>query len=295
MPEQADVAPPRPTPVWQNLAALSLLTAKWTICSLRKSARYRVVRWIGRFASCILRKRRHAVFNNLQVVLQNQPALWERKTTEVFENFALTLCDFLNPKDITYEVTGSEHLEALRGSRQGVLFVTFHLGHWELGAKILCEKGWLMTAVYQPYMSHLFQRVIDQHRHPRLQLLPVGRGAAFGSVAALAKGEGVALIGDKAFGEPGQPISMMGQTVLWPRGPYLLAARSGAIVVPSLVVRVRPGHYKGFVDKPIPVRKGSLRDAAELSQKVARFFETHLRMHPEQWYRFEPFWIGNDT
>jgi lauroyl/myristoyl acyltransferase len=291
--ETADSLPAEPQnrALGQDLAAVGFLIAKGLACALPKNMRYGLARWIGRATGHLLTEKRRAVQTNLKILLGNDVSGLEQKTDEIFENFALTLCDFVNPRNVTYELTGLENLGSTASTQEGVLFITFHLGHWDLGARILCDKGWKLTAIYQSYSSAFLQKVIQANRPEKLHYLPVGQGAAFGAMSALVKGEGVAVIGDKAFGEPGEPTSFLGGTVLWPKGPYLLASRSAAWVVPGVVVRVSPGHYKGLLDKPIRVSKESTTQAADLSNHVAERLAHYLRTYPTQWYRFEKFWM----
>jgi len=277
----------------QNLAAVGFLIAKGLAWALPKKTRYVLARWIGRTMGRRLTEKRRLVRTNLAILLGPDVPDLERKTDELFENFALTLCDFMNPRGVTYEVEGLENLGSAVSAREGVLFITFHLGHWDLGARILCDKGWKLTAIYQSYSSAFLQKVIQANRPKNLNYLPVGQGAAFGAMSALAKGEGVAVIGDKAFGEAGEPMPFFGGTVLWPKGPYLLAARAATWVVPSVIVRVSPGHYKGLVEKPVRVSGESTAQAADLSSHVAGCFARYLRSYPTQWYRFEEFWVDS--
>ena len=279
-------------PFIQNCGAIGFLFAKCLARLLPQKARYGLARFTARVSARLFKKTKLEVQANLKKLLgPNVPDL-EEKTDELFENFFLTMCDFMNPRGVTYEVEGLGELRQAVSKDEGVLFITFHLGHWDLGARILCEKGWSLTAIYQSYASAFLQKVVHAGRPQALRYLPVGQGAAFGAISALSKGEGVAVIGDKPFGEPGEPVPLLGGTVLWPKGPYVLGARAAAWVVPGLVVRTAPGRYRGFLEKPIRVPKGpTARVAAELSARVAEHFADYLRTYPTQWYRFERFWI----
>jgi len=279
-------------PFKQNCGAVGFLLAKGLARILPATIRYSLARKLGRATGRLFQERRRDVQANLKRLLGPDVPNLEEKTDELFENFALTLCDFMNPRDVRYDVEGFEDLQQAVAPNEGVLFITFHLGHWDLGARILCEKGWTLTAIYQSYASAFLQKVVQAGRPEALHYLSVGQGAAFGAMSALARGEGVAVIGDKAFGEPGEPIPFLNGTTLWPKGPYVMGARAASWVVPGLVVRVAPGRYKGLLEKPIRVPRGPAGQVAtDLSKRVAECFAGYLRSYPTQWYRFERFWI----
>jgi KDO2-lipid IV(A) lauroyltransferase len=276
----------------QNAAAAGFLIAKGMAKVLPQALRYRLAKGLGALVGRLMTGTRRQVQANLKVLLDADAPDLEKKTDELFENFALTMCDFMNPRGVTYDVEGFEYLDKTVSAGEGVIFITFHIGHWDLGAHILCDRGWKLTVIYQSYASSFLQKVIQAGRPETLRYLPVGQGAAFGAISALSKGEGVAVIGDKTFGEEGEPQALLRGTVLWPKGPYVLAARAAQWVVTGVVARMAPGHYKIFLEKPIRVPQGPVAQvAADLSDQVAGRFGHALRTYPTQWYRFERFWL----
>ena len=53
----------------------------------------------------------------------------------MFRNFGLTLADFLSDGMPEVRVEGREKAEEARRAGKGVMFLTAHLGSWELGGK----------------------------------------------------------------------------------------------------------------------------------------------------------------
>jgi Kdo2-lipid IVA lauroyltransferase/acyltransferase len=209
---------------------------------------------------------------------------------EVFENFAVTLSDFLSQAPVDVVVEGRERAEKARSAGRGVIFLTSHLGHWELGGRILSDWGWPATAVYKPYRSRVMQRFIQKRRAAGLNYLAVGRGAAAGVAQVLQRGENVALLGDWPFGEEGVPAVVCGRPAKLPRGPLLFACRYGAPVVPAFVVREAPGRYRALVEEPLWPGGKTPRDVDDLVRRVAGVLETYFSAYTGQWYCFERFW-----
>ncbi|HRY29807.1 MAG TPA: hypothetical protein P5079_07185, partial [Elusimicrobiota bacterium] len=161
-----------PETLWAaSLGGLNLLTRR-----MGDESRYRWARRISRTARWVAPGKWYAVESNLALV--NRWAGAHFQTHKVFENFVLTLSDFLSGAKPVVHVEGREKAEAARAVGKGAVFLTSHLGHWELGGRILADWGWPVTAVYQPYRSAAMHDFIHKRRSPGLRYLAVGKGAA---------------------------------------------------------------------------------------------------------------------
>jgi KDO2-lipid IV(A) lauroyltransferase len=232
---------------------------------------------------------RAPLMENLRVILGMSEREAQKTAGEVFKNFALTLHDFFIPDQVTIDVPNRERLERARREHGGVLTLTFHLGNWELGARTMQTWGWPVTAVYQPYTNPKFKQLIESHRAPGVNFLPVGGHAAKGVMEALRRGDVVAMLGDHPFGEDGAAVDLLGRRVMWPRGPIVLAVRSGCPIVVAVIVRVGRQHYQAIIEEPMIPRTRTLAEVDRLMQGVAEKFGSVVRSYPTQWYRFRAF------
>ncbi len=252
---------------------------------LTGKTRYAWAGRIGRVSGRLLKKRHRAVKFNLDTI-----ALWGGKQYNpgmVFENYAYTLCDFITKPSLTITVQGRENAEEARKHGKGVIFLTSHLGHWELGAHILQEWGWPATAVYQPYRQAAMRRFIQKHRAQRINYLAVGEGAANGINRILENQKIIAMLADRPFGEEGIFVELCGKKARLPRGPFLFACRNGSPVLPCFVIRESLGCYKGIVEAPIWPQSKKRQSVDEMAKQMARVLEKNIAQHAEQWYCFE--------
>lgn len=226
--------------------------------------------------------------NNLKILLKLSDAEANHIARKSLGNFGVTLLDFFLPHNITLDIPGRDKLEQVRQLQKGMLLLTFHMGHWELGARTLSEWGWPVTAVYQPYTNKQFKRVIEKRRAKGVRFLPVGKRAAQGVREALRRGEIVAMLGDLPFGESGIAVNLMGHRIIWPKGPVVLAVREQAPIVIAVVLRVGRGRYQGFIEDPILPREKNRHTVEQMVQEVADKFGKLLRQYPTQWVRFQP-------
>jgi Kdo2-lipid IVA lauroyltransferase/acyltransferase len=268
---------------------------RWGLAAARALARrlsperrYRWAAAVGRGLGRVSRGHRRAVESNLSVIGAFAGRTFS--ADKVFERFALMLCDFLTDASPEVPVEGRERAEAARRGGKGVLFLTSHVGHWELGGRVVARWGWDVTAVYQPYKSEALQTFIRNRRAEGLSYLPVGRGAAAGVGRVLERGGAVALLADRPFGETGEPVDLCGRPARLPRGPFLFAVRHGAPIVPGFVLMEGPGRYRVVLEEPLwPSGKG-LSAVKELLDRTARILEKYLSSHGDQWFCFEQVW-----
>jgi predicted LPLAT superfamily acyltransferase len=107
-------------------------------------------------------------------------------------------------------------------------------------------------------------------------------------VAALRRGEVVALQGDRALGTRGDvPVPFFGRPAPFPLGPFLLARAVGVPVIPAFCV-LGPGHrYTVRMAAPITVERD--HEVAALHAWVAEL-ERVVREYPTQWFNFFDVW-----
>jgi lauroyl/myristoyl acyltransferase len=271
-----------------TVAAWSLEIASWLVRPLPRSLRYGIARTAGFFYGRLAVAKRRALRLNLSILLGQTPLQLDPLVDESFANFGAMLLDLFIPSEVRIDVPDRPRLEAWRKKYHGLLVLTFHMGHWELGARTMSEWGWPVTAVYQPYTNKRFKRVMEKRRAPGVRFVSVGRKAARGVGEALRRGEIVAMLGDMPFGETGTPVNVMGHRIIWPKGPVVLAVRDKAPIVVAVVVRSGPGIYRAHLEEPILPGEGGRREVERIVQEVADKFGKLLRGYPSQWYRFKP-------
>jgi predicted LPLAT superfamily acyltransferase len=117
-------------------------------------------------------------------------------------------------------------------------------------------------------------------------------------VAAMRRGEIVAMMGDRVYGSPSAPISFLGAMAHFPIGAYVMAAIAGAPLVHVFNLRERRDHYRfiGFPPQRPQMPSHDKRDAylRVCAGHFACDLESILKRDPLQWYNFYPFWEKSD-
>lgn len=254
-----------------------------------RSLRPWIVSHLGLCFGWVARSMRKGLATNLTRLFQIDSDELDPLIDRIFENFALTLLDFFFPRNVTIDVPDRAKLEEIRAKHKGVLVLTFHIGHWELGARTMRQWGWAVSAVYQPYRNKRFKKVIESRRAPGVHFIPVGGKAAGGVGEALRRGDMVAMLGDHAFGEDGIPVKLFGHTIRWPKGPVVLAMKEKTPIVVAVITRTRAHHYLALIEDPLIPQSKSKAEVQRLVQAVADKFGKLVAQYPEQWYRFKAF------
>jgi phosphatidylinositol dimannoside acyltransferase len=86
------------------------------------------------------------------------------------------------------------------------------------------------------------------------------------------------------------PVRLFGAWTTLPAGPAVLAARTGALLVPVACRRRPDGRYEAQHLDPIEVTDGSPAGVARATQAIATAVEAMVRVAPAQWYTFKRMW-----
>ncbi len=254
--------------------------------------RYPLARLVARLVCLLNAKRRRVLEANLAPIVG--PAKAAALAPELLGNFSMTAVDFFCPRTNLAREIQEENASIVEKSYRRykkVIIVTAHIGNWELGMTYLIHKGFSMAGVYAPYREDEVVRWIMGHRNPDVEWIPAARGAAEACVSALERGRLLAMAADIPFGEKGHRVKICGAFTHLPLGPWAIAVRARAVVVPGFVLRSSPGRYRIIFHDPILPLEGSLRRQMETMQDVYRaYLESYLKTTPEQWGCLQLFW-----
>lgn len=234
--------------------------------------------------------------NTARIVPGTDAAARERIAAEVFRHFAMCFSDLIatnrRARDLqpfVARVTGAEHLTAALGAGRGIVLLTAHLGNWELAGRLAAGTAARPThVVVEAEVDPGVERFLRGGPAPVRFVARTRPTSALPLLAALRRGEIVAMQGDRALGNRGDvPITFFGAPAAFPRGPFVLARAAGALLVPAFCVLGRGRRYVVEVAEPIVVEAGG--EVTALERWVA-VLERAVRAHPEQWFNFYDCW-----
>ncbi len=188
---------------------------------------------------------------------------------------------------------GFEHLRRAMEAGKGVIMALPHVGSWEWGGSWLNQVGYPMTAVAEVLEPpELFEWFIRQRAAAGLHVVPLDHRASATVSRALREGKLVGLLCDRDLVGNGVEVEFFGEKTTFPGGPAVLAIRTGATLVTTVVFNPAYGVHHAVISAPIDTsRSGSLHDdVVRITQEIARHFEGYISSAPEQWHMFQPAW-----
>lgn len=229
---------------------------------------------------------------------------WWQRPLLVYRHFlanGVTLVDrlavLMGRRQIACVFEGEELFKPHLEQRRGIILVGAHVGCWELGGHFLGRFDIPVNLVVIERELAGIQRLLDSVTGGKRFRILTADDNPLRSVpilAALRRGEIVALLGDRSFGGADVEVSFLGGQVRLPVGPYRLAAASGAPLFHVFVVREKLGRYRFVAFPPESVSREEIRsdrDAAQTRvQRYAERLETLVRQYPFQWANFFPYW-----
>lgn len=218
-----------------------------------------------------------------------------RLAARIFRNYARYLVDYGRFRWVPREgsesvipvLEGRENLQTAFGAGKGVILVTGHIGNWELGGVSFGLRGIKMNVVTLPDGSRQIDAIREGYRGQYSINTIVLDGSPFASLemmAALKRGEVVAMLVDRWGKADGVVAPFLGGVHYLPRGPFMLSRMTGAPILPAFVVRDGTS-YRGVVEPPFVVSEDDLRPYAT---RISNALEGMIRRYPDQWYNFVP-------
>jgi len=274
-----------------NRAELYRLTA--ALGWLPRRVRLGLARRVGHFALSFLPGERAVVQKTLGVMTGATGRRLDELTVEVFGEFAMCFSDLISasrrPARLRAYVGAMRGVERLHGLDGAVVSLTAHIGNWELAGRILAQRSAGTTHVVV---------AVEEARVLERWLRRAGGGVRFvprshptvslALMAALRRGESVALQGDRALGNRGDvSVPFFGHQAPFPIGPFQLARAAAVPLVPAFCTLDGDGRYALRVLEPLTIVRGGEEDALRV---WVAMLERLVAQKPTQWFNFFDIW-----
>jgi len=182
-------------------------------------------------------------------------------------------------------LSGAEHLATFK--EQGpIIIASAHTGNAELAIQALLARQRPFVALVEPLEPPEFMEAMLRNRtFAGARFVAADREGVRTCIQALRGGGVVGLMADRDFAGTGICVELFGREVRLPRGPWELARRHGARVIPIFCLRRRHDRFTVRAFEPFAVERtadaeGDIRRAAS---RWVEAFEATLRPDPAQW------------
>lgn len=236
-------------------------------------------------------------FGHILGLPPDDPAV-RRLALAAYRNYARYLVELMRlprmPLDTAaarVEAQGMETLREIWRDSGSLILVAAHVGNNEFVAAGAVSHGLPINVLADdttfPEMFDLLRR---QRERWGVTIIPWRNIREI--YAVLKRRELLGLLVDWGYRSDGIPVRLFGAWTTLPAGPAVLAAKTGATILPIVAHRRRDGTFFVTHEQPIRVASSRPEDLARATQAIADALGRIIAAAPEQWYSFKPLWPG---
>lgn len=252
---------------------------------------------LGWLAFWLIPSERKKTLDSLRIAFGDElsPQELQKIAIEAYQHLGRSLFEFmefyyyhrLNPADfITIE--GLEHLDEALERGKGVIFVSAHLGNWELMALHLASFGYPVNIVARRINNVRIDKLILELRQQTGVhiIMREEQGRVSRSIfKVLLKNQLLGILMDQDSRVDGVFVDFFGRKAYTPSGPVALALATGAAIMPVFITRKSDGKH---IQKMLPPYKLKItgnkeRDVLVNTQGLTNIIEEYVRRFPSQW------------
>jgi KDO2-lipid IV(A) lauroyltransferase len=193
-------------------------------------------------------------------------------------------------------VTGVEHIDAALAAGNGVVLALPHSGNFDV-AGIWCVRntGPFTTIVQRLEPESLYRRFRAYRESLGFEIIPLTGGDQHPIAvlsARLRANKVVCLVADRDLTAAGVPVTFFAEPARMPGGPALLAARTGATLLPVDTWFVDDGTWGLHIHPPVRIGPGRAGIHAA-TQALADAFAADIARHPADWHMTQRIWSAD--
>jgi KDO2-lipid IV(A) lauroyltransferase len=192
---------------------------------------------------------------------------------------------------------GVENMQAAIARGKGFVMALPHMGNWDVAALWLVAQGQPFTTVAERLKPEsLFDRFVAYRESLGMEVLALTGGQrppADVLAERIRAGRGICLVADRDLSRNGVEVQFFGEATRMPGGPAVLAATTGAALLPVGLWFTDDG-WGQRIHPPIELPDGSLREqVAAGTQALAHVFEGDIAEHPADWHMLQRLWLAD--
>jgi KDO2-lipid IV(A) lauroyltransferase len=233
------------------------------------------------------------ILRNLRLAFPDKsPAELERLSGDIWANLGSILaeyphlgaiCDTQAEQRLEYVI--DDTIQVFRHPERPAVFVSAHLGNWELAAGAIAHRGVPLSVIYTRLQNPRLDRMLYRARRALGCGLIERDSAARQLVRCLKGGTSIGLIVDQRV-DGGAPVPLFGHDMLTSTTPAQLALRFDCELIPVQIQRLQGARFRVRFHAPVTADDPAAADeqkALQMTRKVSALFETWIRERPQEW------------
>ena len=251
---------------------------------------------VGTLAWLIDARHRRVAVGNLDLAYGDEMTTREKRSLvrRVFQHFAMVIPEAVKAPQLITEDTIGKYVEfgdttatdEAIAQKGGALFVTGHLGNWELLGMYASLRGYEMTSIARPLDNPLLDRLTVSYRERYGQKIVPKDGALRAVVKVMKRGGLLGFVADQNARTDHVFVEFFGRPAATVGSIATLALRSGLPICFGFCVREdKRFRYRIISGEPIwPESSGDMEaDILRITQAFTTRIESYVRQYPDQW------------
>jgi len=230
--------------------------------------------------------------DNLSHAMPNVPEQQRKRIVEhLYQHLAQIFFELhqmvrLLPKGYSPHIGDEERrrLQDVLTQKRPVIFVTGHIGNWELAGGFLASLAPPLFIVARRMDNPFLERYLTSLRESLGMRVIHKHGAAKKLLPLLRSGARVGMVVDQNAPTDNLFVEFLGRKAAVVRTPALLAVKTGALVLPACCIRLGTLRYRLLVGECIePAPTAETEEVTRITERFTSQLERWIRAYPEQW------------
>lgn len=227
--------------------------------------------------------------SEIRRLTRNTFRLLGKNAGEILRASKISSLDQLNRILITH---GYENFEAANRKGKGVIFLTCHLGAFDLQVTNMALRGLNPNIIGTPLKDERLNELLWKYRNQH-GAVAIARGReTFRMIKVLKSGGSVALLIDQDTKVKSVFVDFFGKPASTPVGATVLAMKTGAAIIPTYVHLGSDGmqHMHILPEVHLRITEDEEDDIVFNTQLLTTMIEGWIREYPEQWVWMHERW-----
>ncbi len=196
---------------------------------------------------------------------------------------------------------GAEHIDAAVEAGRGYILALPHMGNYDVAGLWLVDRyrAPFTTVAERLRPESLFDRFVAYRESLGFQVVALtgGERPPTGILTEqLRAGGGVCLVADRDLSQHGLTVDFFGAPARMPGGPAMLAAMTGAALLPVGLWFTDDGGWGQYIYPAVQLPEGRLRDRVQTgTQLLADRYAEVIAAHPSDWHMLQKLWVDDEV
>lgn len=190
---------------------------------------------------------------------------------------------------------GEKNLTDAMEKGNGVIFLTSHMGNWEMLAAHVASRGYPMNAIGAEQRDpRITELIVKIRRNSGVKTISKGFNLK-SAIKCLKKGEILGVLIDQDVRDKGIIVPFLGLPASTPYGPVKISRKLGSPILPVFLIRKEKGPYHDlYILPPLedPSGKPFGEDILSSTAEANRVLSQWIARYPDHWMWLYPRWAS---